>query len=94
MAPNDDDSITHVNDKKTETPLDQGIEISTLSPEKASSGDLEKGTARTDNKIELDDEIYNRFSKSRKKAIVAIVSFAALLARTYKITLRRLLPPT
>lgn len=30
---------------------------------------------------DIDNDIYNRFSVGRKRAIVAVVSFAALLAR-------------
>ena len=44
--------------------------------------DPEKEITLTSHDVD-DDEIYNRFSVGRKRGIVAVVSFAALLAREY-----------
>lgn len=73
-------SMTQVNIEKVATTFNS--ETSTVKFVKTSDKDVEKATTKstTGNTIDLEDEIYNRFSKGRKRAIVAIVSFAALLA--------------
>ena len=44
--------------------------------------DLEKNATTPEKSSQVSDDVYRRFSQRKKRAIVAIVSFAALLART------------
>ncbi|GJJ08853.1 hypothetical protein Clacol_003073 [Clathrus columnatus] len=72
---NDHDSLIKVNEKIIKA---DGSGSLTINPTETVEGtDVENGNKFD---LELEDEIYNRFSQSRKRAIVAIVSFAALLA--------------
>ncbi|KAF8590676.1 MFS general substrate transporter [Ramaria rubella] len=77
-------STEHLSSKLTATELEstgyQQNASSTSEPTTLVSGvpvDYEKGSLKTP--VERDD-VYDRFSKQRKRAIVAVVSFAALLA--------------
>lgn len=75
------ESMTQVSVEKMEAAIN--LDSSSAKLQKTLDKDVEKATTKsaTGNTVELDDEIYNKFSKGKKNAIVAIVSFAALLAR-------------